>query len=36
VNPFFDRAAIDAVKRWQYTPIPYEGVVTVTVKFNLR
>ena len=36
LNPLFDRAAIDAVKQWQYTPIGHEGVVTVTVKFNLR
>jgi TonB family protein len=36
LSPLFDRAAIAAVKQWQYTPLPYEGVVTVTVKFTLR
>jgi TonB family protein len=36
LNPLFDRAAIAAVKQWQYTPLPYEGIVTVTVKFTLR
>jgi len=36
LNPLFDRAAIDAVKQWQYTPIGHEGIVTVTVKFSLR
>jgi TonB family protein len=34
--PLFDRAAVDAVKRWRYTPLGYEGVVTVTVNFSLR
>jgi len=33
---FFERAAIDAVKQWLYAPIPYEGVLTVTVNFTLR
>ena len=28
-------AAIDAVKRWRYTPLPYEGIVSVTVNFTL-
>jgi protein TonB len=36
LSPLFDRAAIAAVKQWQYTPLPYEGIVTVTVKFTLR
>jgi TonB family protein len=36
LGPLFDRAAIAAVKQWQYTPLPYEGIVTVTVKFTLR
>lgn len=35
LTPLFDRAAIAAVKQWQYTPLPYEGIVTVTVKFTL-
>lgn len=36
LNPLFDRAAVEAVKQWQYTPLGHEGIVTVTVKFNLR
>jgi TonB family protein len=36
LNPLFDRAAIAAVKQWQYTPIGHEAIVTVTVKFTLR
>lgn len=32
----FAQAAIDAVKQWRYTPIPYEGIVTVTVNFSPR
>ena len=34
-NDLFARAAIDAVKKWRYTPVPYEGIVTVTVNFTL-
>jgi TonB family protein len=34
-NDAFARAAMEAVKQWRYTPIPYEGIVTVTVNFNL-
>jgi TonB family protein len=34
-NDAFARAAIDAVKQWRYTPLPYEGIVTVTVNFTL-
>ena len=34
-NDAFARAAIDAVKKWRYTPLPYEGIVTVTVNFTL-
>jgi len=34
-NDAFAQAAIDAVKQWRYTPIPYEGIVTVTVNFTL-
>jgi protein TonB len=34
--PAFERAAIDAVKQWRYTPLPYEGIVTVTVNFTLH
>ena len=32
----FERAAIDAVRQWLYAPIPYEGLLTVTVNFTLR
>ena len=32
--PAFEQAAIDAVKQWRYTPLPYEGIVTVTLKFT--
>jgi TonB family protein len=35
-NEAFAQAAIDAVKQWRYTPIPYEGIVTVTVNFSPR
>jgi len=35
-GPLFERAAIDAVKQWLYAPIPYEGLLTLTVNFNLR
>jgi protein TonB len=31
----FEQAAIEAVKQWRYTPLPYDGVVTVTVNFTL-
>jgi TonB family protein len=34
-NDAFAQAAIAAVKQWRYSPIPYEGIVTVTVNFNL-
>jgi TonB family protein len=35
-HPAFTQAAIDAVKQWQYTQIPYEGIVTVTLTFKLN
>ena len=34
-NDLFARAAIEAVKQWRYTALPYEGIVTVTVNFTL-
>jgi protein TonB len=34
--PAFEQAAIDAVKQWRYTPLPYEGIVTVTMNFGRR
>lgn len=36
LNSLFDRAAVVAVKQWRYNPIGFQGIVTVTVKFNLR
>ena len=33
-NDQFAQAAVAAVKQWRYTPIPYEGIVTVTVNFT--
>ena len=35
-NQQFTQAAIDAVKQWRYTPLPYEGIVTVTVNFSVQ
>jgi protein TonB len=32
-NPAFEQAAVEAVKQWRYTPLPYEGIVTVTIRF---
>jgi TonB family protein len=34
-NDAFAQAAIVAVKQWRYTPIPYEGILTVTVTFTI-
>lgn len=34
-NDLFAQAAINAVKKWRYTPLPYEGIVTVTVNFKM-
>lgn len=34
-NDQFAQAAIAAVKQWRYSPIPYEGIVTVTVNFTV-
>jgi TonB family protein len=34
-NGEFARSAMEAVKQWRYTPIPFEGIVTVTVNFTL-
>ena len=33
-NDQFAQSAIAAVRQWRYTPIPYEGIVTVTVNFT--
>lgn len=34
-NDQFAQAAVTAVKQWKYSPIPYEGIVTVTVNFTV-
>ena len=34
-NAAFAQSAIAAVKQWRYTPIPYEGILTVTVNFTM-
>jgi TonB family protein len=34
-NAAFAQAAVAAVRQWRYTPIPLEGIVTVTVNFTL-
>jgi TonB family protein len=34
-NGQFAQAAVEAVKRWRYSPLPYEGLVTVTVNFTV-
>jgi TonB family protein len=34
-NAAFAQAAMIAVKQWRYTPIPYEGILTVTVNFTM-
>ena len=33
-NDQFAQSAVAAVRQWRYTPIPYEGIVTVTVNFT--
>src|SRR6185295_27298 len=35
-GPMFERAAVEAVQQWRYSPIPFEGLLTVTVNFTLR
>jgi TonB family protein len=35
-GPFFDRAAIMAVRQWRYSPPGFESVLTVTVIFSIR
>jgi TonB family protein len=34
-NAAFAQSAIDAVKRWAYTPIGFEAILTLTVNFTL-
>jgi len=36
-HPFLDRAAVDALKQWQYSPLVLNGIATpfvLTVTFN--
>lgn len=33
-RPEFAQTAMEAVRQWRYTPLPYEGIVTVTVNFT--
>jgi len=38
-QPFLDQAALDAVKKWKFTPtllngVPVEVIMTVTVNFT--
>jgi TonB family protein len=35
-SPLFAQAAVDAVRQWRYSPISFEGLVTVTVNFTLE
>lgn len=34
-DPAFEQAAVDAVKQWRYTPLPHQGIVTVTLRFTV-
>lgn len=34
-NAAFAQSAVDAVRRWAYTPIGFEAILTVTVNFTL-
>jgi TonB family protein len=34
-GPAFEESAIKAVGQWRYGPLPYEGILTVTVNFTL-
>jgi len=36
LGPFFDRAAIQAVSQWRYSPPGFEAVLTVTVIFSIH
>jgi TonB family protein len=36
LGPLFDRAAVQAVRQWRYSPPGFEAVLTVTVIFSLR
>jgi protein TonB len=35
-GPVFDRAAVDAVKQWRYSPPGFEAILTVTVIFSIH
>ena len=34
-GPAFEESAIKALSQWRYSPLSYEGILTVTVNFNL-
>lgn len=34
-NKVFEQASVEAVRRWRFTPGPYDVVLTVTVNFTL-
>jgi TonB family protein len=36
LGSLFDRAAMNAVKQWRYSPPGFEAVLTVTVIFSIR
>ena len=36
LGPLFDRAAVQAVKQWRYSPPGFEAVLTVTVIFSIH
>ena len=36
LGPLFDRAAVEAVKQWRYSPPGFQAVLTVTVIFSIR
>jgi TonB family protein len=36
ISSLFDRAAVDAVKQWRYSPPGFQAIVTVTVIFSIR
>jgi TonB family protein len=33
-NAAFERSAVEAVRQWRYTTLPFEAIVTVTVNFT--
>jgi protein TonB len=35
-NAIFEKAAVDAIKQWRYTPSSYDVILTVRVNFSLK